>query len=234
MFKNEHTHKIVFILSIIVLSFLISPFWYSFLRYQKILHNESCGKTTTPCVYEIVPPSLWELIADKSSIEMRPPCNPYATTTNCVPALPPPVPEATTTPQIQTGKIDEHLTINNTLRDVNFCGKIYKVKQIIIDGVDVVQRIAELVRNRSLSQNTKLKIVGDSICKSVPFNPNDELQIDEVIPFIFDPSNKKAGEKTGTYGIYAQIFQVGVNPTKNEIYGINGFDGNTELIGKLK
>lgn len=39
---------------------------------------------------------------------------------------------------------DEHLVIDETLRDVNFCGKTYKVKQIKIDGVDVVQRIAEL------------------------------------------------------------------------------------------
>jgi hypothetical protein len=43
-----------------------------------------------------------------------------------------------------SGKIDEHLTIYNTLREVNFCGEIYKVKQVLIDGVDVVQRVAEL------------------------------------------------------------------------------------------
>jgi hypothetical protein len=54
---------------------------------------------------------------------------------------------ATTT---QSGKIDEHLTIDNTFRDVNFCGTTYRVKQVFIDGVDVVQRIAKLVTASNL------------------------------------------------------------------------------------
>jgi hypothetical protein len=46
-----------------------------------------------------------------------------------------------------SGKIDEHLTIDETLKDVNFCGEMYKVKQIKVDGVDVIQRIAYLATN---------------------------------------------------------------------------------------
>ncbi len=42
-------------------------------------------------------------------------------------------------------KIDEHLTINKELRDVNFCGKVYKMGQVIIDGVDVGQKAAEII-----------------------------------------------------------------------------------------
>lgn len=239
--------KIALIFVIAILPFLIIASRYSFLRYQKILHNESiahntsCGKARyRQCAYEIVPPSLWEIITRKKTGKMllSEPCDPVATTTDCskiVDVLPPPTVVATTSAnQIQSGKIDEHLTINNTLRDVDFCGKTYRVKQVIIDGVDVVQRIAELVRDQSFSQNTKIKTLSDDICGSVPFNPQDEVQVEEAITFTFDASSKNAGEKTGTYGIYAQIFQVGVNPTKNEIYSIDGFDGSTELIGKLK
>ena len=51
----------------------------------------------------------------------------------------------TTSTSIATSAVDSHVSIDETLRDVNFCGKIYKVKQIKIDGVDVVQRVAELV-----------------------------------------------------------------------------------------
>jgi hypothetical protein len=36
---------------------------YSFSRYQKIKHNTNC---TAPCVKEIVPPSLWQVITGKS------------------------------------------------------------------------------------------------------------------------------------------------------------------------
>lgn len=108
--------KIFFILAVIVLSFLISPFWYSFLRYQKIVHNESCGKTTAPCVYEIIPPSLWEMITNKSSLEMRPPCDQSATTTDCSKIITnssaPTIVATTSANPVQSGKIDEHLTIS--------------------------------------------------------------------------------------------------------------------------
>jgi hypothetical protein len=56
----------------------------------------------------------------------------------------------------QSGKIDEHLTINNELRDVNFCGKTYKVKQVMIDGVDVVQRIAEILTKNLVPETLKI------------------------------------------------------------------------------
>lgn len=60
---------------------------------------------------------------------------------------PEPVPE----PE-QVGQIDEHLFVNSTLREVVFCGKSYQVKQLVIDGVDVVQRVAELAK-----ENKKIK-----------------------------------------------------------------------------
>ena len=50
---------------------------------------------------------------------------------------------------MQSGKIDEHLfgdriTYNTTPQDIIFCGKTYKAMRIFIDGIDVVQRIADL------------------------------------------------------------------------------------------
>jgi len=68
----------------------------------------------------------------------------------------------TTTPVVDTGieKIDEHLTINNELRDVNFCGKTYKVKQVLIDGADVVQRVAELANKDALPKNVYHEFYG--------------------------------------------------------------------------
>lgn len=65
-------------------------------------------------------------------------------TTTSPPYVAPPEVEKPWGDTTQTGKIDEHLTINNTLRDVNFCGNTYKVKQVLVDEVDVVQRIAEI------------------------------------------------------------------------------------------
>ncbi len=65
-------------------------------------------------------------------------------TTTSPPYVAPPEAEKVWADTTQSGKIDEHLTIDNALRDVNFCGKTYKVKQVLVDGVDVVQRIAEI------------------------------------------------------------------------------------------
>ena len=90
-----------------------------------------------------------------------PSCDPSKTdcskfTPDGTPFVRPPEPvQATTT---QAGQIDEHLFIDNTLKDVNFCGKIYQAKQIFIDGVDVVQRIAELA--------TKEPRYGEYICRT--------------------------------------------------------------------
>lgn len=78
-----------------------------------------------------------------------------------------------------SGKIDEHLTIDNTLRDVNFCGKIYKVKQVIIDGVDVVQRIATFAReNKKVNAYPQYKGTGE-ICEKIQkvYKEQSELKI---------------------------------------------------------
>ena len=77
---------------------------------------------------------------------------------------------------VQSEKIDEHLTIDNTLREVNFCGTTYRVKQVIIDGVDVVQRIAKIVANDIPGQNP---LLNDSICTNTTYGvlPEHELEV---------------------------------------------------------
>lgn len=149
--------KIVYVLG--GLFILLAIFWaqYEFLRYQKIKHDTNC---IAPCVQEIIPPSSWSIVTGKYrggifGSEVRLPnfrkgCDQSATTTDCskIPSTETPVVDENNSIIPNTspsGKIDEHLTINNELRDVNFCGKTYKVKQVMIDGVDVVQRVAELV-----------------------------------------------------------------------------------------
>lgn len=63
--------------------------WYSFSRSQKIAHNTACEHSTTPCAYEIIPPSLWEMITGKSTsvFSNKSPndsgCDQSATTTPC-------------------------------------------------------------------------------------------------------------------------------------------------------
>ncbi|MBI2120092.1 MAG: hypothetical protein HYT94_00530 [Parcubacteria group bacterium] len=82
-------------------------------------------------------------------------------------------PTADTAPEPEpaelSGKIDEHLTINNEHRDVNFCGKTYKVKQILIDGVDVVQRVAEIANEFNAGEEQDV-LRAKSICGEIEYN----------------------------------------------------------------
>ena len=166
----------------------------------------------------------------KTSFEKRKiqPCNPA--TTNCIgitplgtPYTPPPKEEsaATTT---QSGKIDEHLTIDNTLRDVNFCGKISRVKQVVIDGVDVVQRIAELITKSQIEHEKDVCTrVGNEIGVSeVMNNPNLGNGVYEVM-LVFPTGNFQ----------HIGDFQIDTN-TGNIFIILQGYDGSSKkLVGKL-
>jgi hypothetical protein len=59
-------HKIILILVAIFVALGAWGSWYSFSRYQKIAHNIACEQSTTLCAYEIIPPTLWEVIAGKT------------------------------------------------------------------------------------------------------------------------------------------------------------------------
>jgi hypothetical protein len=72
--------------------------WYSYARHVKIAHNEECGhilsqlaSSTTygvnilpSCVYEIVPPSIWELLVGGPALQPSSAgCDQSETTTDC-------------------------------------------------------------------------------------------------------------------------------------------------------
>lgn len=84
-------HKIILILVAIFIVLGAWGSWYSFARYQKIAHNTSCEHSTTVCIYEIIPPSLWEIITGKTCSGLLcdnlpiniTGCNQSATTTPC-------------------------------------------------------------------------------------------------------------------------------------------------------
>lgn len=56
---------LILLVSLIIVFSLLGA-WYSFSRTQKIAHNTSCEHSTTLCAYEIIPPSLWEIITGKT------------------------------------------------------------------------------------------------------------------------------------------------------------------------
>lgn len=155
---------------------------------------------------------------------------------------------ATTT---QSGKIDEHITINNTLRDVNFCGKTYKVKQVFIDGVDVVQRIAEILTKDLVPTMVKVGPYGPRMdeWKTLTMKKGEmasglcsNIQNNMVNGMTIEVNNIKKFKSTDVGLGGGEIYMVVVSDqlfdvvqSTGEIYNISGYDGAfVGPIGKLK
>ena len=162
----------------------------------------------------------------------------------------------------QAGQIDEHLFIDNTLREVNFCGRLYKVKQVIIDGVDVVQRVAEMATKNLMPETFKVGPYGPkmdewktisnkngefakTICENVSSNnsyrlsvanPTTIYEIHGVNVFTNTYPNKDVGQKEQkTYHVSFNGFDVTVDTSTNEIFTSDGYDGSAiGPLGKLK
>jgi hypothetical protein len=132
---------------------------------------------------------------------------------------------ATTT---QTGKIDEHLTINNELRDVNFCGKTYKVKQVMIDGVDVVQRIAEIT-NKFNGGGEQDVLRAKSICGNIESGvTSNELKLE-------GPAIRNDKPEIISYSIgIGQFLALTIDYPSLEIKISKAEEGGFTVIGKLK
>ncbi|MCK9351282.1 MAG: hypothetical protein WCT49_00020 [Candidatus Paceibacterota bacterium] len=152
-------------------------------------------------------------------------------------------------------KVDEHLTIDETLRDVNFCGKTYKVKQVMIDGVDVVQRIAELATKGLIPATLKdgpygppnqeywktVTLKKGEMAKEICENPSLNALTRETKVVQITHIGKTPNISIGPSGAEGYGFLVNggysfvVFPTTYDIYKGNDYTGGVfGPIGKLK
>lgn len=130
----------------------------------------------------------------------------YYGTQRYVKVPPPVVPPVATFVQV-----DEHLSIDETLKEVNFCGTTYKVKQVKIDGVDVVQRVAELATKDMLPD----------VLKNGPYANNEWKKItsskEDVVGWICDDQKKNGVLDVETLSRYSAADQ---GFKEGEFYGI--------------
>ena len=176
-------------------------------------------------------------------------CDQSATTTDCAELIKNaresevfsiPISPATSYTEVasttQSGKIDEHLTIDNTFINVTFCDKVLKSRQIFIDGVDVVQRIAYLATNELTEQkgfaNTTF---GQAICNSMPYNLYTKGVLETADVTIFTDNDAGFSKMPGkTYAVFLSARQFFINPSMNAIFSIGGYGGEWTNIGTLK
>ena len=134
----------------------------------------------------------------------------------------------------QSGKIDAHLSVDNALKGAQFCDKAYKSRQIVIDGVDIVQKIATLTTADAASKDAQSKTLGAGICDGMPSNMSYTKGILEVSDVKHFVSTNAAKLPEDNYSLTIGVQAFDVNVVTGDIYLIGGYDGTPILIGKFK
>lgn len=133
----------------------------------------------------------------------------------------------------QSGKIDQHLTVDNTLKSISFCGTAFKTRQIIINGVDVGQRIAQLASSDQMGK-VGGESIGQGMCNSMPHN----IDYTKGILEISDVTTGKSTDPQISGNFYYVILgqeAFAINSVTNEIFSVSAYDGSTlTAVGKLK
>lgn len=133
----------------------------------------------------------------------------------------------------QSGKIDAHLTIDNTLKELSFCGTSFKTRQIIINGVDVGQRIAQLASSDQMGKMSNGDSIGQAVCNSMPHNVDYTKGILEMRDVV-TPQTNLSSNPSDNYLVVIGSMAFAINPVTNEIFNIGAYDGTLVSIGNLK
>ena len=120
---------------------------------------------------------------------------------------------------IQASVVQKKLSESNPdqvqMKDVFFCGKAYKTNGAVVDGVDVVQRIAEIATAHP----------EDYVCNDLENMSRNLLEV-KVVQYPND-----ADYNSGDY--YVEMRQT-YKVSGNRIYKLSGFDGTPDYYGDLK
>lgn len=137
---------------------------------------------------------------------------------------PTPLPDDT----VQTLSPDEitqtelEVFFSDELQEVNFCGTVYQTNRLEIDGVDFIQRIAEISKEESIICRNSLKSIPETSLR-IKHKIKDD---NSILIVLFDASNPQQKESPFTQSI--NLFKVDV---RGIIYVQAAFDGSWHEIG---
>ncbi|MBP6929420.1 MAG: hypothetical protein KBB77_00620 [Candidatus Moranbacteria bacterium] len=112
---------------------------------------------------------------------------------------------------------DQPMVNDRTLSQYSFCGQAYKATPVLIDTVDVVQRISEIAAEDKVQR----------MCENINQKRKEILSV-EVKQFP-DAINYKASE----YFVTINDLPFTVDIVSNKIYIISRFDGAPTYVGML-
>jgi len=280
------TRIIIALLALIVLGVIGYATWYEWDRAQKIAHNRECDEKAAvrdseltrrdavridrseddnpadivaefpPCAYELVPPTLRELLFGGRDGSIGPtmirPCDQSATTSDCVRELPVPpaldggqpitrYPYKTSYPLVDSVTVNELFTIHNNLWTLpsETCAVDFKTRGIVIDDTEVISRIFSLAaRNPDAEWARTLCHTMTDVRESV--TGVRERTVTNVVMVIEtqDPGIFSASSEMGLPGTVFRVFiyahEFIVSPGTGRIYTSSSFDGSLgEDIGGL-
>ena len=164
------------------------------------------------------------------------PCNKAATTSPCDPARAreaqrvTPIQDEKDVPaeyrsSEQEGSIDARARVTNALGAVRVCGKTLRSKQVVIDGVNIAQRIAELSSAYDAAHSL------DCSPMSTEYYLTDILRVGDVVTFRSEDQVMLPGN---TYRVPFAGGQYLVNLQNQSIFVIGGYDGTVSRLGSLK
>jgi hypothetical protein len=123
-----------------------------------------------------------------------------------------------------------HLFVDDTLKDVSLCGKIYKTKQIFIDGIDVIPRIAEIIKEMEQGSEEQAKIAkatcGNIEAGNLQTNDADELGV-------YGPVNR-VEESSKYYMGIGKFLSFAISIPDLQIEVSKAEEGSSRIFGRLR
>ena len=127
---------------------------------------------------------------------------------------------------------DSKIRISRELQTIDFCGKTYKSKEIFVDSVNIIVRLAEIIGDKKGTDLERL------VCQTVAESEkNGELSV-EIVNVVYGHGEQKEPIRVGE-GEYRIIIR-GINRDEFFFVSVNdnliNFDGgfSSSKIGTLK
>jgi hypothetical protein len=134
----------------------------------------------------------------------------------------------------QSGRVDAHVSVNPNLEDITFCGNAFKARQITIDGVDVVKRLADFFPT-TLSGNAAQDTPEMGFCRAIGKGPSSDVYTYRIAELLV--SDVTAYNENGQkYRFDVYGMQIEVDEPAGDIYMVNAYSGSTmqPALGNLK
>ena len=140
----------------------------------------------------------------------------------------------------QLGRINASTTVNDQLEDITLCGTPYKSKQVLIQSVDVVRKIAFLLPSVTKGGGVPNETNADAICwnintnieRNIPYAKGTYTSVELPISDVSTQTRTDLPGKPSELLVNIGGVQFVIDASGN-IYQVDDYDGTRSLLGNL-